>query len=140
MNLHFLPVERGTDHAKLCPVRDVLDCIGDRWSLLILLTLAQAGVLRFTALKRAIGDISQRMLAQTLRALERDGYVTRKIHPTIPPQVEYRLTPLGGSLLARIEPLVEWAEQNHGVIRRAREDYDVRGADSGEGEGNGSEK
>ena len=117
----------------MCPVRDVLDCIGDRWSLLILLTLAQAGVLRFTALKRAIGDISQRMLAQTLRALERDGYVTRTIHPTIPPQVEYRLTQLGGSLLARIEPLVEWAEQNHGVIRGAREEYDLRGAVSGEG-------
>jgi DNA-binding HxlR family transcriptional regulator len=123
MNLSFLPVQRGTDHAKLCPVRDVLDCIGDRWSLLILLTLAQKGVLRFTALKRAIGDISQRMLAQTLRALERDGYVSRKVHPTIPPQVEYRLTKLGISLLAKIEPLVEWADRNHNLVRRARENY-----------------
>ena len=123
MKLHFLPVQRGTDHAKLCPVRDVLDCIGDRWSLLILLTLAQQGVLRFTALKRAIGDISQRMLAQTLRGLERDGYVTRKIYPTIPPQVEYRLTNLGESLLAKIEPLVAWADQNHDRVRKARERY-----------------
>ncbi len=80
-------------------------------------------MLRFTALKRAIGDISQRMLAQTLRALERDGYVTRKVYPTIPPQVEYRLTELGGSLLAKIEPLVEWADQNHNLVRRARENY-----------------
>lgn len=126
MKLHFLPVQRGTDHAKLCPVRDVLDCIGDRWSLLILLTLAQTGVLRFTALKRAIGDISQRMLAQTLRGLERDGYLTRKIYPTIPPQVEYRLTKLGESLLAKIEPLVEWADQNHERVREARESYESR--------------
>jgi len=123
MKLHFLPVQRGTDHAKLCPVRDVLDCIGDRWSLLILLTLAQQGVLRFTALKRAIGDISQRMLAQTLRGLERDGYVTRKIYPTIPPQVEYRLTNLGESLLAKIEPLVAWDDENHDRVREARESY-----------------
>ncbi len=126
MKLHFLPVQRGTDHAKLCPVRDVLNCIGDRWSLLILLTLAQEGVLRFTALKRAIGDISQRMLAQTLRGLERDGYVTRKIYPTIPPQVEYRLTNLGESLLAKIEPLVAWADQNHERAREARESYESR--------------
>jgi DNA-binding HxlR family transcriptional regulator len=126
MKLHFLPVQRGADHAKLCPVRDVLNCIGDRWSLLILLTLAQEGVLRFTALKRAIGDISQRMLAQTLRGLERDGYVTRKIYPTIPPQVEYRLTNLGESLLAKIEPLVEWADENHDRVREARESYGSR--------------
>jgi DNA-binding HxlR family transcriptional regulator len=126
MKLHFLPVQRGADHAKLCPVRDVLNCIGDRWSLLILLTLAQEGVLRFTALKRAIGDISQRMLAQTLRGLERDGYLTRKIYPTIPPQVEYRLTNLGESLLAKIEPLVEWADENHDRVREARESYGSR--------------
>jgi DNA-binding HxlR family transcriptional regulator len=126
MKLHFLPVQRGADHAKLCPVRDVLNCIGDRWSLLILLTLAQEGVLRFTALKRAIGDISQRMLAQTLRGLERDGYVTRKIYPTIPPQVEYRLTNLGESLLAKIEPLVGWADENHDRVREARESYGSR--------------
>jgi len=126
MKLHFLPVQRGADHAKLCPVRDVLNCIGDRWSLLILLTLAQEGVLRFTALKRAIGDISQRMLAQTLRGLERNGYVTRKIYPTIPPQVEYRLTNLGESLLAKIEPLVEWADENHDRVREARESYGSR--------------
>jgi DNA-binding HxlR family transcriptional regulator len=115
MNLNFLPIEPGSDHAKLCPVRDVLDCIGDRWSLLVLLGLSQ-GPLRFTALKRAIGNISQRMLAQTLRALERDGYLSRKVFPTIPPQVEYRLTPLGSSLLERLEPLVEWATQNHAAI------------------------
>lgn len=103
-------------------MRDVLDCIGDRWSLLALLTLA-GGTLRFTELKRAIGEISQRMLAQTLRTLERDGYVSRKVYATIPPKVEYTLTPLGVSLLSRIEPLVEWADKNHGKVRKARKAY-----------------
>jgi DNA-binding HxlR family transcriptional regulator len=118
----LLPVQPGTDHAEKCPVRDVLDCIGDRWSLLALLTLAD-GTLRFTALKRAIGDISQRMLAQTLRSLEEDGYITRKVYPTVPPKVEYTLTALGKSLLARVEPLVRWADENHDRVRKARKAY-----------------
>ncbi len=86
------------------------------------MTLAN-GTLRFTQLKRAIGDISQRMLAQTLRTLERDGYVSRKVYPTIPPKVEYSLTALGRSLLVKVEPLVEWAEENHGSVRKARKAY-----------------
>lgn len=122
MSITLLPVQPGSDHGERCPVRDVLDCIGDRWSLLALLTLAQ-GTLRFTELKRAIGEISQRMLAQTLRTLERDGYVSRKVYPTIPPKVEYTLTPLGESLLAKVEPLVEWAEANHNRVRKARKAY-----------------
>lgn len=122
MSIKLLPVPLGSDFAKNCPVRDVLDCIGDRWSLLAMLTLAN-GTLRFTELKRAIGDISQRMLAQTLRNLERDGYVSRKVYPTIPPKVEYTLTALGRSLLAKIEPLVEWAEKNHPKVRKSRELY-----------------
>ena len=97
MNLKFPPVQPGTDQATRCPIRDVLDCIGDRWSLLALVTLA-GGTLRFTELKRAIGDISQRMLAQTLRGLERDGYVTRTVYPTVPPKVEYSLTKHGEKL------------------------------------------
>lgn len=116
------PVDPDTDQAERCPVRDVLDCIGDRWSLLTLLSL-KAGTLRFTELKRAIGDISQRMLAQTLRGLERDGYVSRKVHPVIPPKVEYRLTTLGASLLEKIEPLVAWADTNHAKVRKARKAY-----------------
>jgi DNA-binding HxlR family transcriptional regulator len=122
MSLKLPPVQPGTDHATCCPVRDVLDCIGDRWSLLALVTLAD-GTLRFTQLKRAIGDISQRMLAQTLRGLERDGYVTRKVHPTVPPKVEYTLTALGRSLLQKVEPLIEWAGTNHERVRRARRAY-----------------
>jgi len=108
--------------AEKCPVRDVLDCIGDRWSLLTLMALSK-GTLRFTAVKRAIGDISQRMLAQTLRHLERDGYVSRRVFPTVPPKVEYTLTALGESLLIRVEPLVKWADENHGKVRKARKAY-----------------
>jgi DNA-binding HxlR family transcriptional regulator len=116
------PVEADTDHAERCPVRDVLDCVGDRWSLLALTALAP-GTLRFTELKRTIGDISPRMLAVTLRNLERDGYVSRKVHPTIPPKVEYRLTPMGTTLLAHVEPLIKWADANHDRVRKARKAY-----------------
>lgn len=118
----FLPVPPGSDLGQRCPVRDVLDCIGDKWSLLTLTILAD-GTLRFTELKRAIGDISQRMLAQTLRCLERDGYVTRKVHPTIPPKVEYTLTALGRSLLEHLVPLIDWAQAHHARVRRARNEY-----------------
>lgn len=121
-SLKLPAVAPGSGDAARCPVRDVLDCIGDRWSLLTLGAL-EGGTLRFTGLKRAIGDISPRMLAQTLRTLERDGYVTRRVFPTIPPRVEYTLTPLGGSLLARVKPLVRWADENHARVRRARQAY-----------------
>lgn len=122
MKLTFPPVDPATDHASRCPVRDVLDFIGDRWSMLALVALS-GGTLRFTQLKRAIGDISQRMLAQTLRALERDGYVTRKVYPTIPPKVEYTLTALGRSLLGQLEPLIEWAAKHHAKVRKSRQSY-----------------
>ena len=122
MEIKLAPVLPGTDHAKLCPVRDVLDRIGDRWSFLALLALAH-GTLRFTELNRAIGDISKRMLAQTLRGLEADGYVGRKVHPSVPPKVEYRLTKLGESLVLQMKPLVIWAESHHAEVRKARKAY-----------------
>lgn len=121
------PVAPGSNDAAKCPVRDVLDCIGDRWSLLTLLTL-EPKTLRFSDLKRAIGDISQRMLAQTLRSLERDGYLTRTVYAAVPPKVEYTLTSLGRSLLEHIWPLLDWAHHEHPVIRRARAAYDERPA------------
>jgi DNA-binding HxlR family transcriptional regulator len=105
-----------------CPIRDVLDRIGDRWSLLVLQNLA-TGTLRFTALRRSIGDISQRMLAQTLRRLEQDGLISRKVYPTTPPRVDYALTPLGQSLLQPIDALVDWAQTHHPAIRAARRAY-----------------
>lgn len=118
----FQPVLPGSGDERNCPVRDVLDCIGDRWSLLALLAVKR-GTLRFTEVKRAIGDISPRMLAQTLRALERDGYVEREVHASVPPKVEYSLTPLGTSLLAKVQPLIRWAEDNHDQVRKARKAY-----------------
>ncbi len=105
-----------------CPIRDILDRIGDRWSLLVLWSLTD-GALRFTVLKRQIGDISQRMLAQTLRRLEQDGFVTRTVYPTIPPRVDYELTPLGRSFLVPLDALVQWADGNHQTVRAARQAY-----------------
>ena len=122
MSLKFPPVQPGSGGARNCPVRDVLDCIGGRWSLLTLVVLS-GGALRFSRLRDAIGDISQRMLAQTLRTLERDGYVLRTVHPTVTPQVEYRLTALGQSLLEKVEPLILWAGENHQHVRKARNAY-----------------
>ncbi|PZQ84202.1 MAG: transcriptional regulator [Ancylobacter novellus] len=107
---------------ELCPTRDVLDRIGDRWSVLVLSEL-EDGARRFTVLKRAIPDISQRMLAQTLRHLEADGLVTRTVFPTIPPRVDYALTDLGRSLMTPLRALVGWAEANHEAVREARKRY-----------------
>ncbi|MBB2203420.1 winged helix-turn-helix transcriptional regulator [Gluconacetobacter takamatsuzukensis] len=106
-----------------CPVRDVLDRIGDKWSTLILGTLA-TGPHRFSAVQRAIPDISKRMLTQTLRDLERDGLIARTVFPTKPPSVEYRLTPLGVTILEPLTSLVRWANQSHAAIREARLAFD----------------
>jgi DNA-binding HxlR family transcriptional regulator len=114
--------DRDASIEEPCPIRDILDRIGDRWSLLVLQNLS-TGTLRFTALKRAIGDISQRMLAQTLRRLEQDGLISRTVYPTTPPRVDYALTPLGQSLLQPIKALVDWAQTNHDAIRAARRAY-----------------
>jgi DNA-binding HxlR family transcriptional regulator len=105
--------------AAVCPIRDVLDRIGDKWSILLLLTLAERPY-RFGELRRTVADISQRMLTQTLRELQRDGLVSRTVFPTNPPSVEYRLTPLGSSLLKPMAGLVRWADDNHAAIKGAR--------------------
>jgi DNA-binding HxlR family transcriptional regulator len=106
-----------------CPIRDVLDRIGDKWSTLLVLTLSERPH-RFGELRRAVFDISQRMLTQTLRELQRDGLITRKVHPTTPPSVEYALTPLGGSLLDPLSQLIRWADVNHTAIRTARSRFE----------------
>ncbi|WP_095587501.1 winged helix-turn-helix transcriptional regulator [Actibacterium ureilyticum] len=118
-----MPARRAIDHA--CPIRDVLDRIGDAWSLLVMIELAK-GPCRFNALRRVIDGISQRMLSVTLRHLERDGLVSRAVLPTAPPQVEYTLTPLGHSLIDRLEPLRQWAVAHQGAVRRARAEFDTR--------------
>ena len=114
--------KQASDLSSRCPIRDVLDRLGDRWTLLVLMEL-QEGTLRFSALKKRIEDISQRMLAQTLRQLEFDGLVSRKLYPTIPPKVEYTLTPLGLSMLKPVCGLIEWASENHDAVRAARARY-----------------
>lgn len=106
-----------------CPVRDVLDRIGDKWSMLILVNLTD-GPHRFSSVQRAIPDISKRMLAQTLHDLERDGLIVRAVFPTKPPSVEYRLTPLGKTILKPLTALVRWADRSHAAINRARLAYD----------------
>jgi DNA-binding HxlR family transcriptional regulator len=110
-----------------CPVRDVMDNISGKWSLLMMLELT-GGPKRFGALRRNVPDISQRMLTQTLRDLQRDGYVHRTVYPTQPPSVEYRLTDLGESFMKPIEALVDWAEKNHERIRRSRAEFDQAAA------------
>jgi DNA-binding HxlR family transcriptional regulator len=107
-----------------CPVRDVLDSVGGKWTSLMILGLAD-GPRRFSQLRRFIPDISQRMLTQTLRDLQRDGYLTRTVYPTQPPSVEYKLTPLGHSFLALLRTLVHWSSENHAAIRAARTAYDA---------------
>jgi DNA-binding HxlR family transcriptional regulator len=124
---HDMLARRREDPAVCCPVRDVLGRIGDRWTLLVLMALAP-GTLRFTAVRRAIGDISQRMLAQTLRHLEQDGLVSRTVHATVPPRVDYALTPLGHSLLDPVGALIAWARDNQPAIAAARASYADRSA------------
>ena len=105
-----------------CAVRDVLDQIADKWSVLIIIALA-ARPHRFGELKREIRDISQRMLTQTLRDLQGDGLIEREVFPTSPPTVEYRLSPLGKSFLGPLSALVGWTEENHAAIREARVEF-----------------
>ena len=108
-----------------CPIRDVLDRIGDAWSLLVLLELS-TGPCRFNALRRVVDGISQRMLSVTLRHLERDGLVTRTVLPLSPPQVEYALTDIGFSLIERVDGLRLWAVASQDAVRSARAAYDLR--------------
>ena len=106
-----------------CPTRRVLDLIADKWSTLIVVLLEDQPQ-RFTALQRQIGGISQKMLTQTLRDLERDGLVQRTVYAEVPPRVEYALTPLGRTLCEPIGAIIKWSEENVGAIIAAQERYD----------------
>jgi DNA-binding HxlR family transcriptional regulator len=99
-----------------CPVRMILDRFSDKWSLLVILVLHKKGTLRFNELFHLIGDISQKMLATTLRSLESNGLVDRKLFAEVPPKVEYRLTELGSSLVPHVESLRQWAIANGPAI------------------------
>ena len=111
--------------AAACPTRQVINRIGDRWSLLVLYAL-EGGTLRFQELRRAVGGISQKMLTQTRRLLERDGLVERTVYPTVPPRVEYSLTSLGRGLSGRIAAIREWAYASMTEIETARAVFDAR--------------
>jgi DNA-binding HxlR family transcriptional regulator len=111
-------------------VGDVLARVGDKWSVLVVSRLGE-GPLRFNELRRSIGGISQRMLTLTLRGLERDGLITRTVFPTIPPRVDYALTPLGRDLLTPVSALGAWAIRNQPKIARAREQFDGNCAAAG---------
>lgn len=108
-----------------CEVRQILDRIADKWSLLVI-SLLEHRVLRFSELSRAIGGISQRMLTVTLRHLERDGIVKRTVYPLVPPRVDYELTPMGETLHETIQSLVDWTEGHQDAISAARAEYDAR--------------
>lgn len=120
-----MQVEDAT-RARLCHARQILDRIGDKWTIEVIHKLSWHGVLRFTELQRAIGGISQRMLTATLRALERDGLVERTVHPVVPPRVDYRLTELGGTLMDTVCRLMGWAIEHADDIDEARAAYDNR--------------
>lgn len=106
-----------------CTVRNILDKIGDKWSMLLVMTLA-CGPKRFNELHREVPDISQKMLTQTLRDLQRDGLVSRHVFDTKPPSVEYRLTDLGHSLIVPFGQLIEWANQSMPSIAKSRVSFD----------------
>ncbi|MEU6593148.1 helix-turn-helix domain-containing protein [Streptomyces sp. NPDC046881] len=108
-----------------CEVRQILDRVADKWSLLVIALLENRS-LRFTQLRHSIEGISQRMLTVTLRQLERDGLVRRTVHPVVPPRVDYELTPLGVTLHDTIQALVAWTEEHQEEIAVARAEYDGR--------------
>jgi DNA-binding HxlR family transcriptional regulator len=105
-------------------VSEVLSRIGDKWTVLVVSLLGD-GPKRFNEIRRALGSISQRMLTLTVRALERDGLVTRTVYPTIPPRVDYALTKLGRSLLEPVNGLGTWARKNRSTIEAARRQFDA---------------
>lgn len=112
-----------------CGVREVLDRIGDKWSVLVIVELAE-GVHRFRELQRSVPGISQRMLTLTLRRLERDGLVSRTVYPTVPPMVEYALTPNGKSLTYLVRLLADWSDDHRTAIAESRHRWDAANPDS----------
>jgi DNA-binding HxlR family transcriptional regulator len=117
------------EYEQDCGIREVLDRIGDKWSVLVVVELA-AGVRRFRQLQRAVPGISQRMLTLTVRRLERDGLVVRTVFPTVPPQVEYELTEMGRSLHVQVRALADWAAVHRQAVGESRQRWDAEHPDS----------
>jgi DNA-binding HxlR family transcriptional regulator len=114
------PIPDDVDPAIEALVNDIIGKVADKWTMLVLEALDEHGTLRFTQLGKAVGRISQKMLTQTVRQMERDGLVRRRVHPVIPPRVDYTLTPLGQSLGAAFCGVWIWAETHHAEVERAR--------------------
>lgn len=106
-----------------CPIRNVLARISSKWPMLVLFTLDRSGTLRFNALRRAMPDISQKMLTTTLRTLKEDGLVSRRVYAEVPPRVEYELTARARSLLPILSELIDWAHSNMAAITRDRQTH-----------------
>ncbi len=120
-----LPTSADVYNQAQCPSRLILDRIADKWTTLIIGILAQAERRRFNELRRMVGGISQKMLTQTLRDLERDGLVKRTIYPEIPPRVEYELTQLGRTLCGPLGSLTQWAHDHMEEVKRAQSEFDA---------------
>ena len=110
---------------EICPVRNVIARFGNKWALLVILILSENKVLRFSELKKMSPDVSSRMLSSTLRTLEADGLVSRKVYPEVPPKVEYSLTETGLSLVPFIVQLTEWAQKHMKSIVKHREEFEA---------------
>lgn len=106
-----------------CPIRDIISRLSDKWSLLVIYRLSLQDKMRFNEIQKELEDISQRMLTVTLRTLEADGLVNRKVYPEVPPRVEYQLTGLGRSLLPPLHELLTWAKENTNSIKESRRNY-----------------
>lgn len=109
---------------EMCPVRNVIARFGNKWALLTVLIIGEQGVVRFNELSRLIPDVSSRVLSSTLRTLETDGFIDRKVYAVVPPKVEYRLAEVGKSLLPLIQQLTEWAQTNMKRVMNHRKEYE----------------
>ena len=118
--------EKTNSIIEICPIRNVVARFGDKWSLLVLLVINGKGVVRFNELGRLIPDISTRVLSTTLKTLEADGLIDRKVYAQVPPKVEYTLTPTGESLIPLIMQLTEWAQNNMKTVMAHRRKYESR--------------
>ncbi|MFC0553541.1 winged helix-turn-helix transcriptional regulator [Planotetraspora thailandica] len=125
------PTARFDAFVASCPSRRLLETIGDKWASLVIVALGLEGRMRYSELSARIAGVSQKMLTQTLRGLERDGLLTRTVTPSVPVRVDYELTPLGLSLIETLRHLKEWAEAHMAEVDRAREEYDRKNDSAG---------
>lgn len=121
----MLKKEEKNSIIEICPVRNVIARFGNKWALLVVLVISEHECVRFNELCRLIPDISSRVLSSTLKTLEADALITRKIYPTVPPKVEYRLTEIGRSLVPLIAQLTEWAQMNMKTIVKHRKAFET---------------